>query len=238
MEPPRFDQVARRLGVAHFTRRDALRVGRAGLVAAIAGLTRSRWVPDGMTVSALAEEGTPSAEATPSNEVNIDGMWLCQQTYALCSIAPCEPSLADENSSICRCSVEQGYSLGYTSCGERAPSGAKIVSTFSTQNVTSSVRAMICTEKNLWANCLDMPCTIDADDATQATCECPIEESSDFLVAGGDCDASTCASVIWSGASISGNVIPVFEKAMKQVNQPVTLPANCPSATPVSTPAS
>lgn len=235
MQAYRFDRITRRLADAQFTRRGSLRLGGVGLAAAVVaaiGLPRMR------VGRALAEDATPTAESTPDGAVNIEGTWLCNQPYALCTMAPCEPAPADENTSVCHCTVENGYSIGYTSCSERAPSGATLISTFSTQNVTSDVRAMVCTEKNRWANCLDMPCTIEADDPTRATCQCPVEESAEFFTEGGDCDVSTCASVIWSAASPSGNLIPVFETAMKQVNQQVTLPATCPSATPASTPAS
>ena len=231
MEPYRFDRIAKSLADVQLTRRGSLRVGGAGLVAAVAGLVR---LPGKRAGVALAEDATPEAQGTPAGEVSIDGLWLCNQRYALCTTAPCEPLLADKNTANCACTVEDGYSIGYTSCSERAPSGDTLVSTFSTQNVTSDVRAMVCSEKNLWANCVDMPCEIDPDDSTKATCQCPVEESGDFIIAGGDCDASTCASVIWSGASTSGNLIPVFETAMKQVGEQVTLPATCPTATPAS----
>ena len=178
-----------------------------------------------------AADATPAAGATLP-EVNLEGTWLCSQPYALCSMSPCERTLSNAQVATCPCTVETGYSIGYKTCGERAPAGQTLISTFSTANVSSSVRAMTCSERNVWANCLDMPCLIDPDDPAQATCLCPLEESADYLTAGGDCELSTCSSVIWSAASISGNLVPLFESAMKQVDEHVNLPAICPNATP------
>ena len=61
--------------------------------------------------------------------------------------------------------------MGYTSCDERTLTGTKLVSTFSTQNVTSAFGVLSCPDNAPWANCVDMPCEIDPLDPALATCQ-------------------------------------------------------------------
>jgi hypothetical protein len=186
-------------------------------------------------VATPATQGTPSAcPATPTTEVFIDGAWLCQQRYALCTTSACQPSPQDSSVAVCRCFVEEGYSIGYTSCHDRRPVGETVVSTFSTQNVTSQFGIMICPAAARWANCLDVSCQLDPANPAEAICPCPIVERGPSLVFGGECDASTCSAVIWSAATPPG--VAQYPTAMQCVNQPVTFPATCPAATPMSLP--
>jgi hypothetical protein len=167
-------------------------------------------------------------------EVYLDGAWLCRQPYALCTTAACQPSANDPTIANCRCVVEDGYSMGYTSCRQRTPVGKKLVSTFSTQNVTSRFHVMNCAARDRWANCLDVMCQIDPADPAAALCPCPIVERGPSFTFGGDCDVSTCSSVIWSGAAPPG--VTQYVAAMQCVNQPVRFPATCPGATPAASP--
>jgi hypothetical protein len=158
---------------------------------------------------------------------------LCNQPYALCTSAPCQPSANDPNTVTCGCLVLNGYSYGHTSCEERAPSGNTLISTFSLQNVTSQTRAMTCSvggAGGLWANCLDSPCQLDPTDPTRALCQCPVTRDQQFFTFGGDCDVSTCTSVIWSGATVSLAVTAEYTSAMQQLNQPVPTVQSCPSS--------
>lgn len=189
--------------------------------------------------TAFAAQVTPAAEGTPftcpgatATEVNIDGAWLCKQPYVLCTTASCQPSESDPAVVICGCLVEDGYSFGYTTCAERAPAGETLISTFSTQDVTSSFRAMSCPAGDRWANCLDMPCQIDPGDPTRATCACQVVETEAFVAVGGDCDTSTCSSVIWSAAAVDWSGVAQYVTAMKCVEQATRFPTMCPSATP------
>jgi hypothetical protein len=125
--------------------------------------------------------------------------------------------------------VEDGYSFGFTPCRERAPRGHKLVSTFSMQHTSANTRAMTCTDKNVWANCLDVTCTIDPHDPRKALCRCLSIDSANFFVFGGNCDTSTCHSVIWSGADQPTAGIE-YQKAMRRLGIPVTLPSACPTS--------
>jgi len=184
---------------------------------------------------------TPAAQSTPgacpgagATEVGIDGAWLCRQPYALCTTAQCERSSSDATTATCRCVVLDGYSIGYTTCSERAPAGQAVVSTFSTQNVTAAFGALTCPADVPWANCLDMPCQLDPLNPALATCQCQMVETGPSFTFGGGCDTSTCTSVIWSAASPPG--VTQYEAAMRCVNEPVTFPTTCPAATPVASP--
>jgi hypothetical protein len=204
-------------------------VGVTATVLAIAGIAKPGRV--------VARQASPVA-ATPQAGVKTADGWLCKQKYALCTQAPCEhsASASDDKTVSCRCLVEDGYSFGFTECAERTPARDTVISTFSTQDVTASVHEMTCPDGSPWANCLDMPCTIDPNDPKKATCQCEVVESGEFGTMGGACDTSTCSSVIWSANYPTSPVVPQFQAAMKQINQPVTLPKTCPgsAATPAA----
>ncbi|MFG2760162.1 MauE/DoxX family redox-associated membrane protein [Streptomyces wuyuanensis] len=169
---------------------------------------------------------------TPPKQVEAGGGWLCDQRYALCTSATCEPSPDDPSVVICRCVVEDGYSYGFASCDERAPKGDKLISTFSVQNTTSRTHAMTCTDRARWANCLDVTCQIDPQNPHQALCQCRSVESENFLTFGGNCDTRTCTAVIWSAATQQLPGVAEYKRAMKGIGLPVTFPEACPSSTP------
>ncbi|MFE5082120.1 MauE/DoxX family redox-associated membrane protein [Streptomyces mirabilis] len=183
-------------------------------------------VPTVISTRAMAR-GVTGANWRPK-QVKFAGGWLCKQRYALCTKAACKPSLSDPNVVICRCVVEYGYSYGYKSCAKRAPVGRRLVSTFSTQNTNHHTRTMTCTPRAQWANCLDVDCEIDPRNPTHAVCRCKSVESGDFFTFGGNCDTSTCTSVIWSAATPPG--VP-FQAAMESIGLSVTLPKACPTGT-------
>jgi hypothetical protein len=206
-------------------------LGATATILAMAGIGRSE--------RGAAGQASPVA-ATPTDAVKTENGWLCKQKYALCTQAPCDhsasASASDDKTVSCRCVVEDGYSFGFTECADRTPAGDTVTSTFSTQDVTASVHEMTCPDGSPWADCLDMPCKIDPDDPKKATCQCEVVESGEFETMGGDCDTSTCSSVIWSGNYLTSPVAPQFQAAMEQLGQPVTFPKACPgsAATPAS----
>ena len=238
----RVDRMARHLARGPFSRRAALRASGLGVVAAM--LRREVLAAPGgdvgddrgMVAAMPAAQGTPGAgAATPASEVEVDGAWLCRQPYALCTTAPCERSTSDATIATCPCVVLDGYSIGYTTCRERVLAGTALVSTFSTQNVTSAFGVLTCPADVPWANCLDMPCQLDALNPALATCQCQIVETGPSFTFGGGCDTGTCSSVIWSAAAPPG--VTQYVAAMQRVNEPVMFPATCPGATPVASPA-
>ena len=84
-------------------------------------------------------------------QVKVEGAWLCDQRYALCTTAACKPSPSDPGIAICECFVLDGYSMGYQTCAQRAPSARRVVSSFSTQNVNQEFSVMTCPASAPWA---------------------------------------------------------------------------------------
>lgn len=222
MDGIRFDRFTRQLSRYRLSRRTALQASGLGLTVS--------FLRAGARNTAAAQATPVACPANTDDGFEIDGAWLCKQPYALCTTAPCQPSASDATVATCRCVVLDGYSMGYTSCQERVLDGRKLVSNFSTANVTAAFRAMTCPQDAPWANCLDMPCELDALDPALATCQCPIVESGPSFTFGGDCATDTCTSVIWSGAAPPG--VTQYAAAMQCVNQAVDFPEACPSGTP------
>lgn len=219
----RLDRIARQLAQRRFSRRGALRVGTLSLTAVL--LKRNR----------AAAQSTPTACSISSeNEVEVGGGWLCNQTYALCTTAACEPPDGDSTTVSCPCVVLDGYSFGMKTCSERAPVGENLISTFSTQNVNSGFMAMACPADAPWANCLDYPCQLDPQNPALATCQCELLETGPSLIFGGRCNPESCTSTIWSGAAPPG-VLAQYTTAMECVDQQVASLTVCPGTT--STPA-
>jgi peroxiredoxin len=209
-----------------FTRRRAL--GRTAL-----RLASATFLP--VLASACGSSGSNQthSSSTPvanKNEVYVDGAWLCNQPYALCTTAECEPSKSDPNIAVCRCVVQNGYSIGFKSCTQRAQVGDKLISTFSTQNVTSSFSVMTCPSGAPWANCLDMTCQVDSTNPALALCQCQLVKTGESSTFGGGCKTNTCTSVIWSAATPDLPGQAQYKTAMKQINQPYTFPKACPSS--------
>jgi hypothetical protein len=227
-----FDQFVRRLARTRLTRRTTVSSGSLGAATFLAavGIVAPMRSAAGKVTGALA---TPSAQATPG----ADGTSLCKQPYALCSSAPCERPEPGATTTSCQCVVLDGYSIGFTSCEERAPKGNSLVSTFSTQNATSDSYRMTCPDAEIWANCLDMPCELDPDDPTAAVCQCQAEESGPYVTIGGDCDQATCSSVVWSAATLTLPVANIYLTEMANLGEVVISPAACPGATPMASPA-
>lgn len=169
-----------------------------------------------------------SAATTAKQQVEVDGAWLCDQRYALCTGAACVPSKTDPKVAVCQCKVLDGYSAGYLPCTDRRPSGSTLVSTFSTQNLSSALSAMTCPADAPWANCLDVTCHVDTAHPEKAICNCPIVEKGPSFTFVTDCNTATCTQVVWSGAAPPG--VTQYTPAMEKVGKKVAFPPNCPAS--------
>jgi peroxiredoxin len=185
--------------------------------------------------------GTSGASATTSTgpvpgrpkSLHVGEVYLCDQTYALCTNAPCVKSKHDPNIVICDCVVKHGYSIGFHTCDRRAPHGTTLYSEFSTELVTSTTRALSCPASTPWANCLDYICELDPHDPSKAQCQCQLVKPGPAFTFGGNCDTRTCSTTIWSGASAKQGAqtgSAAVKAAMKRLGQPLTLPSPCPKA--------
>ncbi|HEY2258379.1 MAG TPA: MauE/DoxX family redox-associated membrane protein [Solirubrobacteraceae bacterium] len=202
---------------------EELAVGRrAVLVRAATGIAAATVGP---LLSAMA---AGARTVTRPKRLKVDGAWLCDQRYALCTFARCTPSKTDRDVSICRCKVKSGYSVGFKNCEKRAPNGRQLHSNFSLQEVTARTRVLKCAERGLWVQCLDVVCEVDRHDPRHASCQCVNERTKNFYTFGGDCQVKTCQSVIWSATTAPFPGGAQYEKGLKRLGVPFRSPKSCP----------
>ncbi len=203
-------------------------------------LTRRQAITSASALSAFAVIAaacgvTPKTKAAGDTSIpdkdafKVDGAWVCNQPFALCTTATCVPSTTNPNISVCKCVMQTGYSVGFKSCEERAQKGNKVRSDFSAMNVNPSFRILTRPSGAPWANCVDVECEIDPLNPAMALCQCVTVRTGPSFTFGGGCDPANCTSTIWSGASAQSSLNTAYSKGMKQVNQPVTFPRTCPS---------
>ena len=136
---------------------------------------------------------------------------VCDNQYALCNAAACQPIPGVKGKVLCRCSVWNGKNVGYSTCQQRQPQTQRdqkaIVSTFSFGG--SHYQSMNCPAGKPWASCLDQPCFIDSHHQRRAFCTCNIKYNSAYLTFAGGCDVKNCSKAIWSGATQAGNTVLV-----------------------------
>jgi thiol-disulfide isomerase/thioredoxin len=207
--------------------RDQTRLTRRGLLrGASVGL-----LPVVGAAAAACDSGSKSSLPSDVNAFQVDGAWICNQTFALCTTAPCVPSPTDPNISVCDCVVVNGHSLGFKSCSDRAQSGSKVRSNFSTVNINANFAVLSCPSGAPWANCLDVECEIDPHNPALAKCQCVTVRTGPSITFGGGCDTATCTSTIWSAAApdVYQQGMGQFRKAMDQLGQPVSFPKACPA---------
>lgn len=143
----------------------------------------------------------------------------CTQEYVLCTSAACVPDPRNPQYAICSCVVKNGLSIGFKSCENRKPKNNKykvkqLVSTFSFAQFDSK-KGMACSKGSPWTDCLDAPCTVNPMSPEQAICSCKIHQQESFLTLGGDCNAGTCSTGFWSGATLPNSTLlrnALFEK--------------------------
>lgn len=201
-----------------FGRRTLLTSAAAGVVSVVA-------LP---LVASAASAARTVHQAVRPKALKVDGAWLCDQRYALCTSAPCKQSETDPKIGICNCVVKRGYSVGFKSCKQRAPRGRQLHSNFSLQNVTGRTRVMTCSARGVWTQCLDVVCHVDPDNPKRALCQCVRMETKNFLTFGGHCDTETCSSVIWSATTAPFPGGAQYEKGLKRLGVPFNSPKSCP----------
>jgi hypothetical protein len=168
-------------------------------------------------------------------QLEVDGAYLCNQPFALCTTAPCTVSETDPTVVNCDCVVINAWSVGHKSCQERAQNGQTLYSDFATTNVNQGFAILECPENARWANCVDMPCTVDKLNPATAVCACQLVETGPSFTFGGGCETATCTETIWSGATAATSLNAPFSKGMQQLGQTVTIPPACPSGSTEST---
>lgn len=168
------------------------------------------------------QQSQPSMEQKPV---------VCENKYALCSAAACQPIPGQPGKVLCKCSVWDGKNVGYSQCMTRKPRNAApgvkaLISTFSFGGFHYKV--LSCPSNVPWASCLDQPCLTDKNDPRFAYCTCKIVRGQPFVTFAGECQKASCDARVWSGATASGNrtlvqaLTPYFDKRkVESINCPI-----------------
>lgn len=99
------------------------------------------------------------------------GLKVCESTFALCTIAPCEAIPGNDKQVSCLCTVNKGYSAGSEACSgvQETPQGQQIRSRYFPVKSYA-----VCNNDRPWAWCLDKPCVIDKNNPAAARCACDV----------------------------------------------------------------
>jgi hypothetical protein len=164
------------------------------------------------------------------------GMQLCKHPYALCTSALCIPQPGDSTKAICFCDVEENASMASVPCNTIQPStdanGIRTVySAFSLEQFKQGKKVLRCPNGTPWTWCLNKRCTVDPSDAKKAICVCDVLRTQEWITLGGKCDAATCTTGYWSGATVKdfNEATSFLVKALNLDRSPVEW---CPSAKP------
>ncbi|HML95728.1 MAG TPA: hypothetical protein PKC29_09895 [Thermodesulfobacteriota bacterium] len=160
---------------------------------------------------------------------------ICDQRYALCIAASCDPDTMDGDTIECGrcdaddgscgyCYVFEGKSCSYNApCSDVIPDGDVVYSTYSevlSQEYGLSV--LTCSEPDgLQAGCMDAECRLTGETAEitdslgvtrnvpTAICRCRLFSGNEQSTLGGKCDTANCSS-IWSTAGDHGGAALSF----------------------------
>jgi len=131
---------------------------------------------------------------------------VCNATFALCTIAMCDPIPGNPGQVTCHCTVNEGYSVGsgQVACEDLQKQRPKLSSRYYPTKVVAK-----CSEDRPWAFCLDSPCQIDENNPRAASCQCTLEntkKTSDpvvpWVVVTSAYSPATCTTGIVSSATV------------------------------------
>ncbi|MFW2571323.1 hypothetical protein [Legionella sp. 29fVS95] len=136
---------------------------------------------------------------------------LCKNKYALCTTALCEPIPGRKDFVSCKCDVKEGYSAGEKPCN----GGYEII-----YSRYYPIKGYISCENNRpWAWCLDMPCSIDKNDASKASCTCAVvSNQGPYVIVANNYSKSACTEGLYSSATITQvNQVTDFLKGQNEL---------------------
>lgn len=156
----------------------------------------------------------PAAAQVPENCPHV-----CNQTYALCIAASCDPETGEcgqcnaTDGSCGYCYVFEGESCSYNApCDQVAPSGDTVYSTYSEVLAAQyGFQVLACSSPTHTADCMDGKCTLTGktvmltdkngqqQEIPTAICECVISTGGPPRTLGGQCNEQNC-SAVWSTA--------------------------------------
>jgi len=142
-----------------------------------------------------------TAGAMPASSVQAQQFKICEGTFALCTIAPCDPIPGNDKQVACHCTVNNGYSAGQQSCqGVRdTTAGRQIRSRYYPVHSYA-----VCSNNRPWAWCLDKPCLIDKNNPEAALCTCDlVKDLGSYVIVTGKYTPATCTTGVISSATVS-----------------------------------
>jgi hypothetical protein len=125
---------------------------------------------------------------------------VCKSTFALCTIAPCDPIPGNDKQVACHCTVNDSYSAGQEPCQgvKDTPEGQQIRSRYYPVHSYA-----VCSNDRPWAWCLDKPCLIDKNNPEAASCACDVVKNlGDYVIVTSDYAPNTCSTGVISSATV------------------------------------
>ncbi|MBV9910813.1 MAG: hypothetical protein JOY52_24935 [Hyphomicrobiales bacterium] len=125
---------------------------------------------------------------------------VCKSTFALCTIAACDPIPGNDKQVACHCTVNTSYSAGAEPCSgvKQTAEGQEIHSRY--YPVKSYA---VCSNDRPWAWCLDKPCIIDKNNPEAASCACDVVKNlGPYVIVTSDYTPETCTTGIISSATV------------------------------------
>ena len=144
------------------------------------------------SISAITSAFAPAARAQDFK--------VCKSTFALCTIAPCDPVPGNDKEVTCHCTVNKGYSAGQQACEDvkDTPKGQQIRSRYYPVHSYA-----VCSNDRPWAWCLDKPCLIDKNNPEAASCACGVVKNlGDYVIVTSDYTPATCTEGVISSATV------------------------------------
>ena len=146
----------------------------------------------------MATIGTLLALVAPARAQDLK---VCEGTFALCTVAWCDPVPGNDKQVTCRCTVNKGYSAGAEDCTAivETPKGQQIRSRYSPVKSYAA-----CSNNRPWAWCLDKPCLIDKNNPEAAACTCDlVKDLGTYVIVTSEYTPATCTSGIISSATVT-----------------------------------
>lgn len=151
-----------------------------------------------MLVAAAIATGAASVCGVPAQAQQFK---VCKSTFALCTIAPCDPIPGNPKEVACHCTVNNAYSAGQEPCQgvKDTPEGQQIRSRFYPVHSYA-----VCSNDRPWAWCLDKPCLIDKNNPQAALCTCDVvKDLGAYVIVTSNYTPATCTTGVISSATVS-----------------------------------
>jgi hypothetical protein len=150
--------------------------------------------------AALAAMGLVAMILALGGPAQAQDVKVCESTFALCTVARCEPIPGNDKQVNCHCTVNKGYSAGLRDCAAavETSNGWQILSRYFPIKSYA-----VCSNSRPWAACGDKPCLIDKNNPVAADCTCDlVKDLGPYVVVTGEYTPATCSSGLISSATV------------------------------------